>query len=107
MSDRLGVGDAVVPREWTTIRGGSVRLPGPKSLTHLQFRRFSGCPICNVHLRSVAQRYDEITAAGISELLVFHSNVQAMRLYQERCRSPPWRTQRKGRDEHLGCPLIS
>ncbi|WP_116040416.1 peroxiredoxin-like family protein [Amycolatopsis palatopharyngis] len=79
---RLGIGDAVVSRELATIHGDSVRLPDPGSLTHLQFRRFSGCPICNVHLRSVAQRYEEITAAGISELVVFHSDVQTMRQYQ-------------------------
>lgn len=83
MSGRVGVGDAVLPRELRTVRGASVRLPDPESLTHLQFRRFSGCPICNVHLRSVARRHDEITAAGISEVVVFHSDVQTMRHYQE------------------------
>jgi peroxiredoxin len=66
-------GDVVSPRDLTTITGDRVALPAPGGLTHLQFRRFAGCPICNVHLRSVARRYDEIRAAGITEIAVFHS----------------------------------
>ncbi|HMZ13123.1 MAG TPA: AhpC/TSA family protein, partial [Mycobacterium sp.] len=33
--------------------GASIRVPGPGRL-HLQFRRFAGCPICSLHLRSFA-----------------------------------------------------
>jgi hypothetical protein len=28
-------------------------------------RRFAGCPICNLHLREIARRHDELVAAGI------------------------------------------
>ncbi|MFD3947206.1 peroxiredoxin-like family protein [Streptomyces sp. NPDC058579] len=47
--------------------------PDPGRLVHLQFRRFAGCPICHLHLRSFVRRYEEIEAAGIREVVVFHS----------------------------------
>lgn len=40
---------------------------------HLQLRRFAGCPICNLHLRSIVTRHDEIRSRGIREVVVFHS----------------------------------
>jgi peroxiredoxin len=81
---RLSVGGTIAPRELTTIRGGTVPLPDPTPgrLVHLQFRRFAGCPICNLHLRSVAARHDEIRAAGIREVVLFHSTVRDMLPYQ-------------------------
>jgi peroxiredoxin len=45
---------------------------------HLQFRRFAGCPICNLHLRSVVRRHDEIVAAGVREVVVFHSGADEL-----------------------------
>jgi uncharacterized protein DUF6527 len=33
-------------------------------LTHLQFRRFAGCPICNLHLQTFVARHGEIKNAG-------------------------------------------
>jgi peroxiredoxin len=56
-------------------------VPDPERLVHLQFRRFAGCPICNVHLRSVVQRHDEIAAAGIREVVFFHSPADELREY--------------------------
>ncbi len=82
MSTRLGPGDVIPPRELTTIRSESIEIPAADALTHLQFRRFAGCPICNVHLRTVARRHDEITSAGIVEVVVFHSSVEAMLPHQ-------------------------
>jgi len=79
---RYAAGDTVTPRELTTIRSDRVTVPDPDRLTHLQFRRYAGCPICNVHLRSVARRHDEIVAAGIREVAVFHSAAQDMLPHQ-------------------------
>jgi len=45
-------------------------------------RRFSGCPICNLHLRSISTRLDEIAAAGVSEVVVFHSTIDELRRYE-------------------------
>jgi hypothetical protein len=40
---------------------------------HLQFRRFAGCPACNLHLRAFARYGGELAAAGVREVVVFHS----------------------------------
>ncbi|GAB2513265.1 peroxiredoxin-like family protein [Nocardiopsis aegyptia] len=79
---RLSVGETIAPREPADIRGETVPLPDPERLVHLQFRRFAGCPVCNVHLRSLALRHDEIRAAGVREVAVFHSSVRDMLPYQ-------------------------
>lgn len=79
---RLASGDVVEPFELTTIRGERVRVPAEAGLVHLQFRRYAGCPICNAHLRSVARRHDELSAAGIVEIAVFHSSAESMRPHQ-------------------------
>jgi peroxiredoxin len=79
---RFAPGDVVEPRELVTIRAERVRLPDSDRLTHLQFRRFAGCPICNVHLREVALRHDEIVAAGVQEIAVFHSAARDMLPHQ-------------------------
>jgi peroxiredoxin len=71
-------GDTVEPRDLTTITGHPIRLPAADGLTHLQFRRFAGCPICNRHLRAMAERRDDIRAAGIHQIVVFHSSATSM-----------------------------
>jgi AhpC/TSA family len=83
-SRRLGPGAPVAPRRLPTVGPGgdpfgSVAVPDPSHLVHLQFRRFAGCPVCNVHLRSFARRNDEITAAGVREVVLFHSTADALR----------------------------
>ena len=79
---RLSPGDTITARVLTTIRAQAVPVPDPERLTHLQFRRYAGCPICNLHLRSVARRHDDIRAAGIREVVVFHSPVEDMLPHQ-------------------------
>jgi peroxiredoxin len=79
---RLQPGDLVASRELDTIASGPVRVPDLDHLVHLQFRRYSGCPICHLHLRSFANRQDELAAAGIQEVAVFHSSAETMRGYQ-------------------------
>lgn len=60
-------------RELETILGEWVSVPDDTYLVHLQFRRFAGCPVCNLHVRSVARRAAEIADAGIREVVVFHA----------------------------------
>ncbi|WP_129663614.1 peroxiredoxin-like family protein [Phytoactinopolyspora endophytica] len=79
---RMSVGDVVAGHELGTIYGASVQVPDPERLVHLQFRRYAGCPVCNRHLRSFAVRHDEILAAGIREVVVFHSDAETMRELQ-------------------------
>jgi hypothetical protein len=70
---KLEPGDVLADRELRAITGDPVRLPDPDRLTHLQFRRYATCPLCNLHLRLIVQRHDEILADGVREVVVFHS----------------------------------
>ena len=74
-------GDTVEADELHTIKGATVTMPDPEQVLHLQFRRFAGCPICNVHLQSVIKRHDEITANGIREVVMFHSTPEELESY--------------------------
>jgi peroxiredoxin len=69
----------VPARELVNVHGARVRLPDPDRLVHLQFRRFAGCPVCNLHLRTFVTRHPEVTAAGVHEVVLFHSNVDDLR----------------------------
>ena len=69
----------VSERELIPVDGPPVPVPDPDRLVHLQFRRFAGCPICNLHVRSLVLRRAEIEAAGIREVLVFHSSAAELR----------------------------
>ncbi|MCK0110703.1 redoxin domain-containing protein [Ornithinimicrobium sp. F0845] len=75
-------GDIVPRRVLTTIDGTRVAVPDADALIHLQFRRFAACPICNVHLGTLVRRHEEISAAGVIEVVVFHSEASAMRPHQ-------------------------
>jgi peroxiredoxin len=79
---QLLIGDILAPRVLSTIRFEAVPIPDPERLVHLQFRRYAGCPICNLHLRSIARRHDDIRAAGIREVAVFHSPAADMLPHQ-------------------------
>ncbi|TDC76527.1 AhpC/TSA family protein [Micromonospora sp. KC606] len=79
---KVHTGQRIEPLELTAITGEPVRIPDPDLLVHLQFRRFAGCPICNLHLRGIARRHDDILAASIREIVVFHSTTAAMLPYQ-------------------------
>ena len=79
----ISVGDKLDPRTVTNLDGVTVPIPDPAHRLHLQFRRHAGCPICNTHLRSVTQRLDEIKAAGIREVVFFHSSAELLREYQQ------------------------
>ena len=79
---RIAPGDTITARELTTIQSRPHPPPAAGILTHLQFRRYAGCPICNLHLHSMARRHDEIAAAGIQEIVMFHSTAEDMLPYQ-------------------------
>jgi peroxiredoxin len=79
---QLSIGDTIAPRVLTTIHSEAVPIPDPQRLVHLQFRRYAGCPICNVHLRSMARRHDDIRAAEIRQVAVFHSPAEDMLPHQ-------------------------
>src|ERR671925_169731 len=72
--DKTRVGDAFPTLELAASSGQPVTIPDPDGdYVHLQLRRFAGCPICNLHLRSIVTRHDEIRSHGIREVVVFHA----------------------------------
>jgi peroxiredoxin len=75
----ISPGSIVRPRVLQDVCGRSVSLPQDGALVHLQFRRFAGCPVCHLHLRSFARRHGELEAAGIREVVLFHSPVDELR----------------------------
>lgn len=79
---KLKVGARIALQELQGLHGEKLSLPAKGGLTHLQFRRFAGCPICNLHLRSFIQRHAALEAAGIQELAVFHSSRKALLAHQ-------------------------
>ena len=78
---QLSPGDTLARLDLATLCGQTVRVPDPRRLVHLQFRRFAGCPICDLHLRQIARRHSELEAAGILEVALFHSSAEALRPY--------------------------
>lgn len=70
----VGIGERFPTLQLSAVSGEPVTIPDPAGkYVHLQLRRFAGCPICNLHLRSVVVRHDDIRAHGIGEVVVFHS----------------------------------
>lgn len=78
---RRSVGERLDPIELSTLAHGTLRVPGP-GLVHLQFRRFAGCPVCNLHLGRFAKGHGRLEAAGVRTVAFFHSPAELMRPYQ-------------------------
>jgi hypothetical protein len=81
---RLAAGDDFPPHQLTSITGDAIAVPDQQQLVHLQLRRFAGCPVCNLHLRSMVVRSDEIARAGVEEVVVFHSDPDELRRYSDK-----------------------
>ena len=76
-STHLIVGQHVSLPELRGARGEPVRLSA-RGLTHLQFRRFAGCPVCNLHLRSFARAAAQLRVAGVHEVVLFHARADEL-----------------------------
>ncbi|WP_030171709.1 peroxiredoxin-like family protein [Spirillospora albida] len=74
----LVTGSDIPARDLTPVNAAPITIPAPGRLVHLQFRRFAGCPICNLHLRAFTVRHAELEAAGITEVAVFHSPAEEL-----------------------------
>jgi hypothetical protein len=75
---RIQAGTVVEARELVTIHSERIRLPERSQLVRLQFRRFAGCPVCNLHLHSIVRQHEDLLAASIREVVVFHSTAEAL-----------------------------
>ena len=78
----LSVGDLFPRLELAGAIGGVVSIPPAHGYVHLQLRRFAGCMVCNVHLRQIVARLPELQAAGVTEVVVFHSTRQEVIRYE-------------------------
>ena len=82
-NDKARVGGAFPTLELAATSGQQVTVPDPAGdYVHLQLRRFAGCPICNLHLRSIVTRHDEIRSHGIREVVVFHSTAAELTKFE-------------------------
>jgi peroxiredoxin len=72
---KFKAGDIFPQLTVTTSKGTPVTIPvSGARYTHVQFRRFSGCPICNTHIAALRRTKAQFEAAGIYEVLFFHSS---------------------------------
>jgi len=71
---RLNVGDVLDIRKLETINSSFIDIPMKTQITHIQFRRFSGCPICTLHLQEFVQRHIDLVGRGVREVAIFHSS---------------------------------
>jgi len=78
---RVQAGTGIQPHELITIGFESIWVPDRRRLVHLQFRRFAGCPVCDLHMHSIIQRHEQIVAASIQEVVVFHSTAEELSRY--------------------------
>lgn len=78
---RIRVGDVVTPLPLSTLAHGVLAMPARGHL-HLQFRRFAGCPICNLHLQSFVRGHDRLVSADVTTVALFHSPPTEMLPYQ-------------------------
>jgi peroxiredoxin len=76
-------GDMLPTMAMQAVTGETIGLPDAAWAVHLQFRRFVDCPICNTHIAEFRRRAGEIEAAGIAEVIVFHSSPKSIRSYQK------------------------
>ena len=71
---KLQPGEQFPDLDQNNIHGKRVSVPDTEGrLTHIQFRRFAGCPVCNLHLQSFVARNRKVADAAIHEVVVFHS----------------------------------
>jgi hypothetical protein len=71
---KLVRGAQIKPLVLQDIHGNKVNLPEAGRWTHLQFRRYSGCVMCNLHVQEIINRQAEIKSAGIHEIIFFQSS---------------------------------
>ena len=80
---KFKAGDIIPFTTLESVSSEPIKLPDSNRLVHLQFRRFVDCPICNTHISELRRRAREINAAGIKEVIVFHSSSKSIRSYQK------------------------
>lgn len=78
---RFEVGQQLAGISWLDIHGNTLNIPDLQNFTHLQFRRFAGCPICNLHMATLKARAAELQQNRIHEVIVFYSEDKSIKQY--------------------------
>ena len=78
---KRNVGNQIETLKLVSIKAEQVTIPNNK-FVHIQFRRFSGCPVCNFHLQTFIRRKRELDNANIHEVVFFHSSNENLIEYQ-------------------------
>jgi peroxiredoxin len=80
---KLKAGTQIQRMQLNNIKDETVDIPNNKGkYVHIQFRRFSGCPVCNLHLQEFIKRKSELDQANIQEVVFFHSSKENLLEYQ-------------------------
>ena len=81
---KLKAGEKFPAMSLTTTQRKELSIPVPGArFTHVQFRRFSGCPICNTHIASLRAAANQLQEMGIYEVLFFHSTTLEVQSFHE------------------------
>jgi peroxiredoxin len=86
---RLTSGQQAVAFTATTIDGETIslaRFAGKPVL--LMFFRYASCPMCNLRLHDLAQRYGDLHEQGLEVLALFHSSSESIRAHAGARRYP-------------------
>lgn len=77
--ESLKINSVIQPFSLKDIDGNLITIPQTQKIIHLQFRRFSGCPICSVHMNELKKRVQEIASSGVVGVVVFYSEEEDIR----------------------------
>ncbi len=90
MSRRLAPGDPVPELVGIDWRGERVDLSSLRGTrVWLAFFRYASCPLCNLRVRDIIARHDELTAGGMSIIAVFQSPASSVARYVGK-QAPPF-----------------
>ncbi|MCB9629485.1 MAG: redoxin domain-containing protein [Sandaracinaceae bacterium] len=87
---RLAIGTPAPAFRGTTWDGQPVALSDYQGKKlWLAFFRYASCPLCNVRVRAIYRKVDELSAAGVSVVAVFQSPGEKVREYVLEGDEPP------------------
>lgn len=76
----LKAGDIFPVDSLKTVDDQVIHFENQSGLIHFELRRFSGCPLCNLHIKHLSDALPKLKAAGIKEeVIVFHSEAHTIK----------------------------
>lgn len=79
---RITIGERALDFTARTWKGDTVRLSDSAGTKRwLAFFRYASCPLCNLRVRDIGRRYEQLTEAGLVVLAVFQSPAESVAEY--------------------------